>query len=106
MNLVSRPSCISLAIASLFSTNSFSEETDTKTNTQAHAGIERIQVTASRRLTAVEDLPYNISAIDQDSLARNGISDQAELGLSIPASVIFIAVLNIAPTMYQEKRLA
>ncbi len=64
------------------------------------AGIERIQVTASRRLTSVEDLPFNISALESDSLSKAGITDQAALGLAIPGlTVVDTGARNDSPMM-------
>jgi len=46
--------------------------------------IQEIVVTASRRQTSVEDIPYNISAIGADTLARTGANDLAHIANQIP----------------------
>ena len=71
---------------------------------EEYVGIERIQVTASRRLTSVEDLPYkftlHISVLDSDKLAKAGITDQAELGLTVPGlTVVDTGARNDSPMM-------
>lgn len=43
------------------------------------ATVQEIIVTASRRSTTVEEIPYNISAISGDALNRAGITDFADL---------------------------
>jgi iron complex outermembrane receptor protein len=43
------------------------------------SALQEIIVTASRRATTVEEIPYNITAISGDALDRAGITDFAEL---------------------------
>lgn len=50
--------------------------------------IERIEVTASRRLTSTSDIPYNISVLDGDALSDAGIGNVAELGYTIPGLTV------------------
>ena len=96
MKLQSRLSSLSVMISGVLSSMGFSADTIAEES----ASIERIQVTASRRLTSVEDLPYNISAADSESLAKAGISNQAELGLAIPGlTVIDTGARNDSPMM-------
>lgn len=52
-------------------------------------GIERIQVTASRRASTVQDAPLNITALDSDVMKNQNIGKLTEIarwvpGLSIP----------------------
>ena len=87
---------LSVIISGLLSSASFSSTV----MAEEFSGIERIQVTASRRLTSVEDLPYNISALDSDKLSQAGITDQAELGLTIPGlTVVDTGARNDSPMM-------
>ena len=96
MKLQSRLSSLSVVISGLLSSMFCGSDVIA----EEYAGIERIQVTASRRLTTVEDLPYNISALDSDKLAKAGISDQAELGLTIPGlTVVDTGARNDSPMM-------
>jgi len=46
--------------------------------------IEEITVTATRRAQTVSEIPYNISAVSGDALARNGITDWTKLARSVP----------------------
>ncbi len=46
--------------------------------------IQEIVVTASRRQTSVQDIPYNISAIGGDALARSGSNDLGQIAKQIP----------------------
>ncbi len=46
--------------------------------------LEEIIVTATRRQSTVEEIPYNISAISGDALARTGTNDLAQLANQIP----------------------
>lgn len=50
--------------------------------------IERIEVTASRRLTTTSDIPYNISVLDGDALSDAGIGNVTELGYTIPGLTV------------------
>jgi outer membrane receptor protein involved in Fe transport len=46
--------------------------------------LEEIIVTATRRRSTVEEIPYNISAISGDALARTGTNDLAQLANQMP----------------------
>ena len=50
---------------------------------------DQIIVTSTKRAQSVTDVPYNISAIDGDVLAREGITDIATLARRIPG-VVFL----------------
>ncbi|MBM7071843.1 TonB-dependent receptor [Shewanella sp. 202IG2-18] len=96
MKFQNRRSSMAVVISGILGSSSFSSPV----MAEEFAGIERIQVTASRRLTSVEDLPYNISVSDSDSLAKAGITDQAELGLTIPGlTVVDTGARNDSPMM-------
>ena len=58
---------------------------------QNKKALETITVTATRRAASVEDIPYNISAIDQDTLRARNITDTKKL---IEQSVSISAPLN------------
>lgn len=46
--------------------------------------LEEITVTATRRATNVQDVPYNISAFDGSKLSAEGINDFSKIARSIP----------------------
>ncbi len=50
----------------------------------AQSQIEEITVTATRRATNVQDVPYNISAFDGSKLSAQGINDFSKIARSIP----------------------
>jgi iron complex outermembrane recepter protein len=55
------------------------QQTPPATSGDVASTVQEIIVTASRRSTTVEDIPYNISAISGDDLNRAGVTDFAEL---------------------------
>lgn len=50
--------------------------------------LEEIIVTATRRATSVQDIPYNISAVSGDAIESTRMVDAAELLRSIPGVVV------------------
>jgi outer membrane receptor protein involved in Fe transport len=54
----------------------------------ASAETEEIVVTATRRATSVQDIPYNISAVSGDTIERSNMLDTAELLRSIPGVTV------------------
>ncbi|WKE65099.1 TonB-dependent receptor [Gallaecimonas kandeliae] len=52
------------------------------------ASVERIQVTASRRLTTTDEIPYNISVLDANKMGEQGINNLADLGYAIPGLTV------------------
>jgi iron complex outermembrane receptor protein len=54
-------------------------QTAPATSADVASTIQEIIVTASRRATTVEEIPYNISAIGGDALNRAGVTDFADL---------------------------
>ena len=89
-----RPSLLALSVAAVLSPVAQAES-----NTDpAFAGIERIQVTSSRRLTEVDQLPYNISVMDGEQLKSAGVGNVAELGLTVPGlTVVDTGARNDSP---------
>jgi outer membrane receptor protein involved in Fe transport len=55
---------------------------------EARNGIEEITVTATRRETSLQDVPYNISAISGETLERALIIDQADLMRAVPGVAV------------------
>lgn len=48
------------------------------------SALDEIIVTATRRRSTIEEIPYNISAVSGDALARTGTNDLAQLANQIP----------------------
>jgi iron complex outermembrane recepter protein len=46
--------------------------------------LEEVIVTASRRQQTLEDVPYNLSVVSADDLARTGVTDLASLSYQVP----------------------
>lgn len=59
-------------------------EAEVDTTPQAKNAIERISVTATRRVSTIQEVPYSISAYGGEDLADAGISDFSALSRSIP----------------------
>lgn len=85
---VFKKSALCLALSSILAipTHSYAEETAEKVSVE---GIERIQVTASRRASTVQEAPLNITALDSDVMKEQNISKLTDIarfvpGLSIP----------------------
>ena len=51
-------------------------------------GFEEITVTATRRATSIQDVPYNISAISGEDLEKALITDQADLMRAVPGVAV------------------
>lgn len=58
--------------------------TEDKEPPKASQSIERISVTATRRETTIQEVPYSISAYGGESLENAGITDFSTLARSIP----------------------
>lgn len=85
--LLFKKSAVFLALSSTFAIPTYviAEEADNA----AMRGIERIQVTASRRASSVQEAPLNITALDSDVMKDQNIGKLTEIarwvpGLSIP----------------------
>lgn len=85
--LLFKKSAVFLALSSTFAIPNYvmAEEADNA----AMRGIERIQVTASRRASSVQEAPLNITALDSDVMKDQNIGKLTEIarwvpGLSIP----------------------
>lgn len=59
-----------------------------QSDTSEERGLEEIIVTATRRETSVQDVPYNISAISGKALERALITDQVDLMRVIPGVAV------------------
>jgi outer membrane receptor protein involved in Fe transport len=78
--------CLALSSALAIPTYSYAEEAAEEISVE---GIERIQVTASRRASTVQEAPLNITALDSDVMKEQNISKLTDIarfvpGLSIP----------------------
>lgn len=47
-------------------------------------GIEKIEVTATRRASSIQEIPVNITALDGDILAEQGIGELADIARWVP----------------------
>jgi iron complex outermembrane recepter protein len=77
-----RPPIIDAALTgslAIFGGREVIAQTAPATSTDVASTVQEIIVTASRRSTTVEDIPYNISAMSGDDLNRAGVTNFAEL---------------------------
>lgn len=73
--------CLALSSALAIPTFSYAAETARK---PAVEGIERIQVTASRRASTVQEAPLNITALDGDVMKDQKITELADVARWVP----------------------
>ena len=74
---------IAVAIGSILSgTTTVAVAQDTE------VGLEEIVVTATRRSTSVQDVPYNISAVSGETLEKALITDQVDLMRAVPGVAV------------------
>lgn len=73
--------CLALSSALAIPTYSYAEEAAEKI---AVEGIERIQVTASRRASTVQEAPLNITAIDGDVMKDQNITQLSDVARWVP----------------------
>jgi len=73
--------CLALSSALAMPTYSYAEETVVKS---AVEGIERIQVTASRRASTVQEAPLNITALDGDVMKDQNITQLSDVARWVP----------------------
>ncbi|EKE69910.1 TonB-dependent receptor [Gallaecimonas xiamenensis] len=76
---------LALAVGSLFTSLPLIVHAEEATD---DSGVERIQVTASRRLTTTDEIPYNISVLDGKKLGEQGVNNLADLGYAIPGLTV------------------
>ena len=77
-----RPPVIDVALTgslAIFAGREALAQTQPATSADVASTVQEIIVTASRRSTTVEEIPYNISAIGGDALNRAGVTDFADL---------------------------
>ncbi len=83
-----RPAVIDAALAGGFVIfichDSLAQSAPAQPSPSLAGAIEEVLVTASRRETKLEDIPYNISAVSADTLARTGATDMAQIANQIP----------------------
>lgn len=77
--------CIALSSALAIPSYSYAEESDEKS---AVKGIERIQVTATRRSSTVQETPINITALDGDLMKDQNVSQLSDVARWVPGLTI------------------
>ncbi len=73
--------CLALSSALALPVNSYAEEA---VKESAADGIERIQVTASRRSSTVQEAPLNITALDGDVMKDQNITQLSDVARWVP----------------------
>tara|TARA_R110000744_G_scaffold98144_5_gene189641 strand:+ start:9997 stop:12486 length:2490 start_codon:yes stop_codon:yes gene_type:complete len=73
--------CLALSSAMALPTYSYAAEADKNSAAQ---GIERIQVTASRRASSVQEAPLNITALDGDVMKDQNITQLSDVARWVP----------------------
>jgi outer membrane receptor protein involved in Fe transport len=85
-NRVFQKSAICLALSSILTTPTYAyAEPEDEITVQ---GIERIQVTASRRASSVQEAPLNITALDGDIMKDQNIGKLSEVARWVPGLTI------------------
>ncbi|TAA42638.1 TonB-dependent receptor [Corallincola spongiicola] len=74
-------SAVCVAIAGVLHTPVYAEDEPNLDDTE---GLERISVTASRRVNTVQEIPLNITALGGDQLADNRITDLVDVAKWVP----------------------
>ena len=80
-----KPSAICLALAAAMSQPALAQSAETE---KSFEGIEKIEVTATRRAASVQDIPVNITALDGDIMADQNISELADIARWVPGLTI------------------
>ena len=75
--------CVALSSALTIPAYSYAEESEPSVE-----GIERIQVTASRRASTVQEAPLNITALDGDVMKDQNISQLSDVARWVPGLTI------------------
>jgi iron complex outermembrane receptor protein len=78
-----KKSVLCLALSSALSTTTYSYA-EAVAGKFAVEGIERIQVTASRRASTVQDAPLNITALDSDVMKDQNITELSDVARWVP----------------------
>lgn len=86
--------CIGLAITSL----AHGQQNEVQQSTAEEDDIERIQVSATRRIESLNEVPVSVAAVDAKMLRDTGITDLAELSTYIPNFEVSDA--SILPNLY------
>ncbi|ASP48305.1 TonB-dependent receptor [Cognaticolwellia beringensis] len=91
VNLVIKP--LALAIACALSTQAFAEEEQTvKEEGKAKAAIERISVTAQKRISTLQETPIAITAFDSDAIENLGIQDISNVNNIAPNTQVVVPI--------------
>lgn len=85
---------LSTVLASLITTTVRAQEAGTAGST-----LEEVLVTAQRRETALSDTPIAVSAVDAETIAKQGLTTVADLARTVPGLTIPGASLNNNPAV-------
>jgi len=84
-NQVFKKSALCLALSSAFTVNSYAVAEEANSEV---AGIERIEVTGSRRASSVQEAPMNITALDGDVLKDQNITQLSDVARWVPGLTV------------------
>ena len=91
VNSVIKP--LTFAIASALSSQSFAaEEQVVEKQDQNKAAIERISVTAQKRLTSLQETPIAISAFNEEALENLGVEDISDVSSYAPNTKVVVPI--------------
>ncbi|GAB3013497.1 TonB-dependent receptor [Bowmanella dokdonensis] len=82
-----KPNLLSWTIASLMA-GSLPVAAQEEAAPQAEGGIEKIQVTATRRAGTVQDVPLNITALNDDVIREQNIGDLEDVARWVPGLTV------------------
>ena len=101
VNIVIKPLAFAIACA-LTGQVVAAEDQTVKQETDSNAGIERISVTAQKRLTSLQETPVAITAFNDASIENLGIEDVSDFNNLAPNTVVVAPIgsaYNVGVTM-------
>ena len=83
-----KKSAICLALSAAISTPIYAAEQTKDAEKEKFKGIERIQISALRRASTVQEAPLNITALDNDVMKDQNIGDLSDIARWVPGLTI------------------